>query len=221
MSDSYTQKFPLTSNFDGSKSYSENYLNSCYDSKFNESNGPHQMISSLTSNMEGVRERDRSSGEYQDKGRPSSIADITAEKKYNFLGYDPRKEEEMKNKKNSHDLLRSISLPQSNISNSPPSWTNPTLDFEFPDYDHVNGSEDTDSERSKRLSMNNTLENSKNSSHIEELKFEREHLVKNINLMLAKISELDLQEEELIREVISFSLLKKVIYCRHSSKSQS
>lgn len=203
-SENIPNKFPVTSNMDSTKSFSENSLNSNGHKTFNDNGNRNQMITSLTSNLDGIKERDRSSGEFQDKGRPSSIADLTAEKKYNFLGYDPRKDDELESSesnRSSHELSRSTSLPPTNIPHSPPSWTNPTLHCEFPDYDIVNGIEDDDIENSKRLSINNlSLNSSKNHSLLEELKQEREILLKNLAYMQAKISELEQQEEELIRE---------------------
>ncbi|CAH1397475.1 unnamed protein product [Nezara viridula] len=172
-------------------------------STFNELSEQNQSISSMTSNLDGVKERDRASGEYQDKGRPPSIADMTAEKKYNFLGFDPRKDTppDQTPQKDTTDH-RSGNFTPSQIPQSPPSWTNPTLNCEnFPDYDIVNGADDEDCKSSKRLSNQLSTGTTRSSiSAIESLKMERETLLKNLSSLKEKITELEQQEEELIRE---------------------
>ena len=121
------------------------------------------------------------------------------------MGFDPRRDTPSREtSKDSVDISAGNFTP-SQIPQSPPSWTNPILNYEnFPDYDIVNGADD-DCESNKRLSNHLSPGNTRSTnSIIGSLKQERENLLKNPSTLKEKITELELQEEELIREVIYF-----------------
>ncbi|XP_073988531.1 uncharacterized protein isoform X2 [Rhodnius prolixus] len=132
---------------------------------------------------------DRTEGE-----RPTSMADITASTKF-----DPREQakDDEKDSRGSDVTDSSCSIKEAKSNRPPPSWASPTLDLHgFQDYEILNG----DSTVNRKLTVDNGTSAVDKALLQEQLRIEREQLFKRISALKAKVTELEQQEEELVRE---------------------
>uniref|UniRef100_A0A0K8S3A8 FHA domain-containing protein n=1 Tax=Lygus hesperus TaxID=30085 RepID=A0A0K8S3A8_LYGHE len=178
---------------------------------------------SIHSNSDASDRRD-SKGESKEDLR-SSLSDIHAKMKYAFLGFDAKKEDSLDNVSSPSSVGAEPSYTPTKDTptrqhSSPPSWTNPRLELDtFPDYEILNGHEDVlgcsdSNENSYRDGSRSRVENGSrtpttlamNEEHnqspdvVMALREERDLLLKKQTTLKAKVSELELQEQELIRE---------------------
>ncbi|BES88442.1 Hypothetical protein domain [Nesidiocoris tenuis] len=146
----------------------------------------------------------------------SSLSDIHVKMKYAFLGFDPNKGDELDARgKPSATEGAAEPLPNRTINQlrqSPPSWASPRLDYDsFPDYEILNGHGELESDLDRTANRENgsrtpttlakSLEHNQSPDVVQALRDERDSLLKNQSALKAKVSELEAQEQELIREV--------------------
>ncbi|KAK9510654.1 hypothetical protein O3M35_005391 [Rhynocoris fuscipes] len=146
------------------------------------------------------RKKDKDNSASEDKERRTSIADITASSKYAFLGFDPRDSQDGKDERDSKGsdiTISSCSTRSATSSRPPPSWASPTLDLNgFQDYEILNG--DSAYSRPQNVNINNKSANSV--ALVDQLRTERELLLRRISSLKSKVTELEQQEEEHVRE---------------------
>ncbi|CAB0020599.1 unnamed protein product [Nesidiocoris tenuis] len=145
----------------------------------------------------------------------SSLSDIHVKMKYAFLGFDPTKGDELDARgepsatKGAAEPLPNRTINQ--LRQSPPSWASPRLDYDsFPDYEILNGHVELESDLDRSANRENgsrtpttlakSLEHNQSPDVVQALRDERDSLLKNQSALKAKVSELEAQEQELIRE---------------------
>jgi hypothetical protein len=143
------------------------------------------------------------------EGRPLSIAEANIESKYKFLGFDPRKTDAEKETEPSYQTIDGVdSVVKSDCNNSKESASLPLDISSFPDYEILDGN--YTSSRIKPSSNDKFIlpANEKKPAaqqepnfEVETLKKERADVLKSLSSLKAKVSDLQIQEEELIREV--------------------
>lgn len=114
--------------------------------------------------------------------------------------FDPREQakDDEKDSRGSDVTDSSCSIKEAKSNRPPPSWASPTLDLHgFQDYEILNG----DSTVNRKLTVDNGISAVDKALLQEQLRIEREQLFKRISALKAKVTELEQQEEELVREV--------------------